>query len=83
MSFYIQFLCDNFAQKYSQNAGFGIFIFKILCEGPQFPLPTQKEGQKPYPLLSLDNSVEAFSCWKTNMSARLVRIIYIGSPLGN
>jgi hypothetical protein len=46
MSFlYIQFLCDSFSLKYSQNAGFGIFIFKILLEGPWIPLPTQKEGK--------------------------------------
>jgi hypothetical protein len=63
MSFYIQILCDNFTQKYSQNAGFGFFIFKILWEGPRIPLPTQKEGQNSYPLSLIYNSaIKAFGC---------------------
>jgi hypothetical protein len=32
-------------------AGFDIFIFKILWEGPRIPLSTQKEEQNPYPPL--------------------------------
>jgi hypothetical protein len=63
MSFYIQFLCDNFAQKYSQNAGFGIFTFKILWEGPWIPLPTQKEGQTPTPSRRFITPAKAFGCW--------------------
>jgi hypothetical protein len=51
MSFYIQFLCDNFAQKYSQNAGFGIFILKIIWGvSPMIPTPQHKKrGKTPTP----------------------------------
>jgi hypothetical protein len=75
MSFYIKFLNDNFAQKYSQNAGLGNLYFQNFLGRPLGP-PSQHSNRVkiPYPLSSPYNSAGAFGCWTTNFSAGLVRI---------
>jgi hypothetical protein len=54
----MQFLSDNFALKYNQNAAFGIYIFKIFQGGPWIPSQHSKRG-KNSTLSSLYNSITA------------------------
>ena len=51
MSFYLYFVSDNFAQKFNQNARFGIFICKIFWRRPH-ALTSQQEDVNPFPNLS-------------------------------